>query len=285
MLEGFEFFPRGFTMSYFVEDDTKTRFVLYDDLVSICMLRRTDTTFRLVFELRGLVDLLVDSQDNTRLVATHKEILAKYLEYMRTPQQAALQLLAQSHAALAGYAARFLDEVELVPGIPGGESEAAVERCKKEQEERGKRTRSKKMSTMDALKFYSNGFEWSFPVPPRDSQDAVTTEIILYEHISAVRAMSGAVDIGLKKNNSISIPCFSDEDAERVAEGVLKHLRTWLDRDAIARKEEREFRAALLALLGKVTERLDFDPDVGEEAIEAVDRCKKRAREEEGEEN
>jgi hypothetical protein len=131
MLEGFEFFPRGFTMSYFLEDDTKTRLVLYDDLVSIHMRRHTNTVYRLAFELRGLAEASVASEDKTRLVATHKEILAKYLEYMRTPKQTALEHLAQSHAALAGYAARFLDEVELVPGVAGGDSEAAVERCKK----------------------------------------------------------------------------------------------------------------------------------------------------------
>ena len=126
MLEGFEFFPKGFTMSYFLEDDTKTRTVLYDDLVSIRMFRHTDTIFRLVFELRGLVEASAASQDKTRLVATHTEILAKYLEYMRTPKHTPLQQLAESHAALAGYAARFLDEVELVPGVAGGASEAAV---------------------------------------------------------------------------------------------------------------------------------------------------------------
>jgi hypothetical protein len=115
--------------------------------------------------------------------------------------------------------------------------------------------------------------------------------VIHYKHIATVREDEGTNDFDIwcvnddhEDGRSYTIKCNHAQERIDMMRELRKRKAEWLETDAIQRKEKREFRAALLALLGRVTERLDFDPDVGEEAIEAVDRCKKRARGE-GEEN
>lgn len=130
-MEGFEFFPGGFSMTYFTENDAKTRVVLYDDLVSIRFQHFANDTYRLVFEMRGVVEAAIALTDKAKLVAQHKEILADFLAYKRTSKQGHLERLAQAHETLGERVGRCLEALEFVPGIPGNESEAAVERCKK----------------------------------------------------------------------------------------------------------------------------------------------------------
>lgn len=77
------------------------------------------------------------------------------------------------------------------------------------------------------------------------------------------------------------IQCTDAQERIALMGELRKRKEEWLESEAVRREEERAFRAALLAHLGALTERIAFDPDVGDEALDAVERCKKRARGEE----
>lgn len=79
------------------------------------------------------------------------------------------------------------------------------------------------------------------------------------------------------------IQCTNAQERIDLMKELRKRKEEWLEREAVQREEEREFRASLLAHLGKLTERIAFDPDFGDEALDAIERCKKRARGEEDE--
>ncbi len=134
-MEGFEFFTDGFARVYPQPGDLSyARMVYYEDFKSIKVEKYNDQYYQLTIGMTEADDAYERSEDLSRLQRYRDEIFARFLEYKRQPKKktaAALEHLAQSHAALAGYATRCLDEVELVPGVAGGASEAVVERCKK----------------------------------------------------------------------------------------------------------------------------------------------------------
>ena len=133
-MEGFEFFQDGFARVFpQPEGLSYARMVYYDDIKAIKVEKYNEQYFQLTIGMMEADDAYEKSEDLSKLQKYRDEIFAKFLEYKRMPKKkaAALEQLAQSHAALSNYAARFLDEIEMVPGVPGGESEAAVERCKK----------------------------------------------------------------------------------------------------------------------------------------------------------
>jgi hypothetical protein len=134
-MEGFEFFPDGFARVYPQPGDLSyVRMVYYEDFKSFKVEKYNEQYYQLTIGMMEADDAYEKNEDLSKLQKYRDEIFARFLEYKRQPKKkkaAALEQLAGSHAALAGYAARFLDEVQLVPGVAGGESEAAVERCKK----------------------------------------------------------------------------------------------------------------------------------------------------------
>jgi hypothetical protein len=141
-MEGLEFFPDGFARSFStVEIPKYARMVYYDDIKSIKVEKFSDQYYRLTIALTDVDDSYEMSEDLSKLIKYHDELLAKFLEYKRRqPKKVALERLAQAHEALAGHAERFMNEIEIVPGIPGRDAEAAVDRCnnRKRAREEGK---------------------------------------------------------------------------------------------------------------------------------------------------
>lgn len=138
MLEGFEFFEDGFACTRSpLSLLAHVRVVHYDDFLWMKVSEQwggidREREFIFTILLRAGEPFVVTSLEQDTIIRVHNEMFAKYLEYKRHPKTSTvLHRLAQSHAALASCAARFLDEIEMVPGVPGGASEAAVERCKK----------------------------------------------------------------------------------------------------------------------------------------------------------
>lgn len=135
---------------------------------------------------------------------------------------------------------------------------------------------------MGTLVFFEDGFEFGVTEPKPDY------EFVLYENVKTMKIHNTSVRIyaGKKIVDYVEIVHDSLDGAKEDLEDIRKHIRRWFKRLAEVRKEkrarlaeEREFRASLLAHLGKLTERIEFDPDVGDEALDAIERCKKRARE------
>ena len=113
-------------------------------------------------------------------------------------------------------------------------------------------------------------------------------DFILYKNVTHLRVMGTTawVYCSYNKSDPVKIMNESVEHAKADVEEIRIRVQKWLRRNAVKREEkrvrhaeEREFRASLLAQLGKLTERISFDPDIGDEALDAVERCKKRARE------
>lgn len=140
-MEGFEFIPDGFvvTTSHDSSTDTFAHVVQYDDIALISVTWRSDGQYVLTIVTRSKHDVAV-KRELCQAMELRKQLLAKFLEYKRRPRKTpVLERLAQAHEALAGHAACFMNEIEIVPGIPGREAEAAVDRCnKKRAREEGK---------------------------------------------------------------------------------------------------------------------------------------------------
>lgn len=128
---------------------------------------------------------------------------------------------------------------------------------------------------MGKLVFFEDGFEFAATNPKTDYA------FILYKKVRGLCAYGVIIriQVGHKTSRYIEISLGSTEAAKDGVQDLRKHVRMWLERNAAQREEERAFRASLLAQLGKLTERISFDPDIGDEALDAVERCKKRARE------
>jgi hypothetical protein len=134
---------------------------------------------------------------------------------------------------------------------------------------------------MQRTRFFSSGFEWRSQDPFHDY------EFISYKDVEYVSCKCATVELRVRKRSEeyLEENTNTSEEALELVQEIRMHMQTWLDRDAVQRKEEREFRAqerafhaSLLAHLGKLTERIAFDPDVGDEALDTIERCKKRAR-------
>lgn len=144
-MEGFEFIPDGFVCCA-IESPCPAlmRVINYDDIEWMKVGKEPPPGggFKLRVKSRTTEDFTYTGQDLAFIVGIHKQILVKFLEYKRSkPKKAlALERLAQAHEALAGHAACFMNEIEIVPGIPGREAEAAVDRCnnRKRAREEGK---------------------------------------------------------------------------------------------------------------------------------------------------
>lgn len=139
---------------------------------------------------------------------------------------------------------------------------------------------------METLRFFEKGFEWRSDDPHHDY------EFILYKDVEYASQKGASVELYLRRREEKLLDHIADtsEEAEMIVKEVRSHVCAWLNQSAVRREEERarlaedrEFRASLLAHLGNLTERIAFDPDVGDEALDAVERCKKRARGEEDE--
>jgi hypothetical protein len=108
--------------------------------------------------------------------------------------------------------------------------------------------------------------------------------VIHYNQITSVEKASQTDDINIfvddndDENDPYSIKCRDSQECIDIMRELRKRVSKCLEQDAVQREEDRAFRASLLAHLGKLTERIAFEPDVGDEALDAIDRCKKRAR-------
>ena len=116
-MKGVEFFPGGCVITSF--DDKSSYVVEYDTMYNV-VVEHTK-------HIRDTAHLTVDGYSaefeglEVSLVAKNA-ILSEFLKYKRS--------LSKSNPPLERIA-RSLESLEFVPGVPGGESEAAVERCKK----------------------------------------------------------------------------------------------------------------------------------------------------------
>lgn len=108
--------------------------------------------------------------------------------------------------------------------------------------------------------------------------------VIHYKQITSVEKASLTDDINIfvddndDERDPYCIKCRDAQECIDIMRELRKRVSKCLELGAEAREEDRAFRASLLAHLGKLTERIAFDPDVGDEALDAIDRCKKRAR-------
>lgn len=109
--------------------------------------------------------------------------------------------------------------------------------------------------------------------------------VVEYRNISSVQKAAHEDDVlyiwECDKANCYTVRCNDRQERIDITRELLKRKTECLEHDAVQREEDRAERASLLAHLGKLTERIAFDPDVGDEALDAIERCKKRAREEE----
>lgn len=135
---------------------------------------------------------------------------------------------------------------------------------------------------MALLIFFEDGFEFGVTHGTPDY------DFILYKNVNRLCLRGTAVWVYERGRPSDPVKILQDtvENATGDLEDIRTRVRKWFERAAVRREEERarlaaesEFRASLLAQLGKLTERIAFDPDVGDEALDAIERCKKRARE------
>jgi hypothetical protein len=119
--------------------------------------------------------------------------------------------------------------------------------------------------------FFANGFKTDLM---RAGTDA---GFVLYGEVKRViYSCQDEVVLVLASNEKLSFRCNELEDAGELANLIIARVDDWMNRDAVVRNEERAFRATVLAEFGKLAERLEFEPLVGTEAVEAVDRCEKR---------
>jgi hypothetical protein len=134
---------------------------------------------------------------------------------------------------------------------------------------------------MATLTFFADGFEFGGTITP-------IYDFILYKNVKRLKVVGTTVWVhdGDKPSDPVKIVNESVEDAIADVEQIRARVQQWFRRNAVKRDEKRarlaaesEFRASLLAHLGALTERIAFDPDVGDEALDAIERCKKRARE------
>lgn len=134
---------------------------------------------------------------------------------------------------------------------------------------------------MGTFIFFEDGFEYGVTDPEIDF------DYVMYKDIQALFLSGTILHICVSDDptDTLRLEHVTAEGAERDLKAIREHMHKWFREAADRRKEERtriaeerEFRASLLAHLGKLTERIAFDPDVGEEALDAIERCKKRAR-------
>lgn len=108
----------------------------------------------------------------------------------------------------------------------------------------------------------------------------VGSDFIQYNEILNVTYVDGEEKVTLVlrgKIDDLVFHCEHLQRAESLANMIVKHVQAWLHQPANRLAEEREFRASLFARLGDVLDRIMFEPGVGYEAFETVDKCKKRA--------
>lgn len=138
---------------------------------------------------------------------------------------------------------------------------------------------------MQRTRFFSSGFEWRSQDPFHDY------EFISYKDVEYVSCKCATVELRVRKRSEeyLEENTNTSEEALELVQEIRMHMQTWLDRDTVQRKEEnarcteeREFRAKVLAKVGDVLDRIMFEPGVGYEGLEIVDKCNKRRREEEG---
>lgn len=127
--------------------------------------------------------------------------------------------------------------------------------------------------------FFANGFQYE------RFNEGTDSNFIQYSQIKHVKrtVTQYKVVVTLGVMNSFIFSCESDFRAEQLADILVKRVRAWLNQPAVQRKEERarlaeerDFRAKVLAKVGDVLDRIVFEPGVGHEALETVDKCNKR---------
>jgi len=140
--------------------------------------------------------------------------------------------------------------------------------------------------------FFANGFQYERFTEGTDSN------FIQYSQIKHVKrtVTQYKVVVTLGVMNSFIFSCESDFRAEQLADILVKRVRAWLNQPAVPEvfvravrahetsrveerarlAEERDFRAKVLAKVGDVLDRIVFEPGVGHEALETVDKCNKR---------
>src|SRR5690242_14194116 len=129
---------------------------------------------------------------------------------------------------------------------------------------------------MKDFRFFSTGFEWG-----GGDERPVDLEFFQYKDVTNVKTGGHGIHISRKHfTEPTGFVCDTSEEALEVVEKIRERMAIWLDRDAVKREEARVRHAALLAELRKLTERMGFEPEVGEEALDAVERCKKRVKNE-----
>jgi hypothetical protein len=126
-MEGFEFFPEGCKFVHEKTDESSSFIVHYKDLDQILIQTFTEegnTKHRLYINQRCRDEILLWYEDGDRAKSIRDTILADFLASKRRPPP-------PSYPPKLDRVVDFLETLEFVPGVPDGESEAAVERCKK----------------------------------------------------------------------------------------------------------------------------------------------------------
>lgn len=144
--------------------------------------------------------------------------------------------------------------------------------------------------------FYADAYRFSFLATGFQcdtARDGVDVDFCTYDNVEGVRHVPGDDDviIVLRGGQKWTFRCETCIQAGQLADLFVAHARKWFDRvEKRARHEEenaryteeREFRAKVLEKVGDVLDRIMFEPGVGYEGLEIVDKCNKRRREEEG---
>jgi hypothetical protein len=140
---------------------------------------------------------------------------------------------------------------------------------------------------MKHCRFLSDGFE-------DNGHQRFEYTFYQYKDIRSVFVTNNDSHVGLflnKEKFPKELVCETRKEALELAQEIRQQMALWLNRDAAKREDARAERAGILVELRKLTERIAFEPpetfcarsgghkDLGsEEALEAVERCKKRAR-------